>query len=135
MRFRKKPVEIEAVQFLDSATAPKGVFVEEDGRCYVVTVHPQRCYLQPGDWIIPEPDGEHFYPCRPDIFEATYESVYPPEAPSLEEWALDTLAEAYHAFYDDRVSAPFDLNMGKFWSDDSRSDRDILRDIFARAIS
>jgi hypothetical protein len=31
--------------------------------------------LEVGDWIIPEPDGIHFYPCKPDIFEATYEPV------------------------------------------------------------
>jgi len=28
----------------------------------------------PGDWIITGIRGEH-YPCKPDIFEATYESV------------------------------------------------------------
>jgi hypothetical protein len=31
--------------------------------------------LDVGDWIIPEPDGEHFYPVKPDIFEKTYEAV------------------------------------------------------------
>ena len=30
----------------------------------------------PGDWIITEMiDGSGFYPCKPDIFEATYEPV------------------------------------------------------------
>jgi len=29
---------------------------------------------QPGDWIIRGVQGE-FYPCKPDIFEATYEPV------------------------------------------------------------
>lgn len=28
----------------------------------------------PGDWIITGVQGEH-YPCKPDIFEATYEAV------------------------------------------------------------
>ena len=35
----------------------------------------------PGDWIITGVKGEK-YPCKPDIFEATYESVEPVEAKS-----------------------------------------------------
>jgi hypothetical protein len=27
----------------------------------------------PGDWIITEPDGTGFYPCKPNVFEAKYE--------------------------------------------------------------
>jgi hypothetical protein len=30
--------------------------------------------VTPGDWIIRGVKGE-FYPCKPDIFEATYEAV------------------------------------------------------------
>jgi hypothetical protein len=30
--------------------------------------------LAPGDWIVKGVKGE-FYPCKPDIFEATYEAV------------------------------------------------------------
>jgi len=75
MKFRKKPVVIEAFQF-NGDNDPQGVFRrEEDLSPYVVTIHDQRCYVVPGDWIIPEPDGIHFYPCKPDIFEATYEPV------------------------------------------------------------
>ena len=29
----------------------------------------------PGDWIITEPDGKGFYPCKPDVFAAKYEPV------------------------------------------------------------
>jgi hypothetical protein len=72
-RFRKIPVEIEAVQF-DGMNDPAGVLRrEEDHAPYVVTIHGQRCYIQVGDWIVPEPDGVHFYPIKPDIFAATYE--------------------------------------------------------------
>lgn len=83
-RFRKKPIEIEAVQWSGGA-AERGVCV---GPCptndYLPTglaphlhaIHGgQSVYLEPGDWILPQPDGEHFYPCKPDIFEATYEAV------------------------------------------------------------
>lgn len=73
--FRKKPVVVEANQFTHPATPPYGVRTEEDGRAYVVTAHLQKVYLEPGDWILPEPDGEHFYPVKPDIFAATYDPL------------------------------------------------------------
>lgn len=73
--FRKKPVTVEANQFQDLATPYPGVLVDEDGCAYVVTVHLQKCYVEPGDWIIAEPDGVHFYPCKPVVFSNTYELV------------------------------------------------------------
>ncbi len=84
-KFRKKPVEIDAVQFFYDGERVPGVFyppTSEDGKtyegdAYVVTIHGQPAYLQNGDWVITEPDGEHHYPCKPDIFEATYEAVVP----------------------------------------------------------
>lgn len=43
---------------------------------WVETIHKdQRVQIVDGDWVIPEPDGIHFYPCKPDIFEKTYEPV------------------------------------------------------------
>lgn len=79
--FRKKPVVIEAEQWFQDRTV-KGVHWEmrreDDGQFlvpYVVTVHDQRAYLAPGDWVIPEPVEGRFYPCKPDIFAATYEPV------------------------------------------------------------
>jgi len=43
---------------------------------WVETIHKgQTVTVQEGDYIIPEPDGIHFYPCKPDIFENTYEKV------------------------------------------------------------
>lgn len=35
----------------------------------------QLVVLEDGDWVIPEPDGEHFYPCKDSVFQATYEPV------------------------------------------------------------
>lgn len=75
MKFRKKPIIVEAEQFTHPATPPRGVHIEEDGRAYVMTIHLQKVYLETGDWILPEPDGEHFYPVKPDIFSATYEPI------------------------------------------------------------
>lgn len=78
-KYRKRPVIVEAEQFMGihADPWPKGVMRDpgEGEQPFVVTVHAQRCYIEPGDWILPEPDGEHFYPCKPDIFAATYEAV------------------------------------------------------------
>jgi hypothetical protein len=75
-KYRKKPIVIEAEQFF----ADKPLPFREDGACnwngeywYVVTAHGQETKIVDGDWIIPEPDGRGFYPCKDDIFQATYE--------------------------------------------------------------
>lgn len=73
-KFRKIPVEIYAEQF-DGTNLLKGMDWDMGG-AYVRTIHNnQQCYVMPGDWIIPEPDGIHFYPCKPDIFKKAYEKV------------------------------------------------------------
>jgi hypothetical protein len=79
-KFRKKPVVIEAEQFHDDSGnraplpfADRGACNFDGGEWYVVTAHGQRTRIVDGDWIIPEPDGRGFYPCKPDIFAATYE--------------------------------------------------------------
>ena len=82
-KFCKKPIVIEARQFFYDHDEMEGVFYpekSEDGRtyigdAYVVTIHGQKAYLANGDWVITEPDGKHHYPCKPDIFAATYEPV------------------------------------------------------------
>ena len=89
MKFRKKPVVIEAVQFkadnLDELNAFAGNYFEyhgmnedgfligsvktlEDGSGNYKVKH----IATQGDWIIKGVQGE-FYPCKPDIFEQTYE--------------------------------------------------------------
>lgn len=86
-RFRKKPVVIEAEQFRDArkgqstvewiSSFPRGVCFKgcnNSPHPHLHTIHQgQIVDLVDGDWVIPESDGEHFYPCKPDIFEATYE--------------------------------------------------------------
>jgi hypothetical protein len=82
MKYRKKPIVVEAVQFFYDGPLVPGVFYPaKDGATYVgdafvITIHGQRAYLQNGDWVITEPDGQGFYPCKPDIFEATYEAIH-----------------------------------------------------------
>ena len=89
-KFRKKPVEIEAIQFTvdvaiecmcDGKLGPFGLSVEGhfhpvDRKVYTAHISIQtlegamRAIL--GDWIIKGVNGE-LYPCKPDIFEKTYE--------------------------------------------------------------
>ncbi len=82
-KFRKKPVVIEAVKWAGPATAPaileltgfKAAVGLHEGR-QVVTIETLEGTMRAelGDWIIKGVKGE-FYPCKPDIFEATYEPV------------------------------------------------------------
>lgn len=80
-KFRRKPGQvIDAVQYwkLKAEEEPlrshPGIAQDPNtGRDYVVTIHGERAHLTDGDFILPEPDGEHYYPCKPDIFEKTYE--------------------------------------------------------------
>jgi hypothetical protein len=75
-KFRKKPVVIDAEQFnpevrpypdgvLVGLRSPTGFFIRTLEGHHEVT---------PGDWIITGVRGEK-YPCKPDIFEMTYEPV------------------------------------------------------------
>jgi hypothetical protein len=74
--FRRKPTLITAEQYTGSAPDPAGVFRRsDDRRPFVSTAHGQWVYLEPGDWVVPEPDGRGHYPVKPDIFAATYEPV------------------------------------------------------------
>lgn len=35
----------------------------------------QTVVLEAGDWVIPDGKPNTFYPCKPDVFEKTYEKV------------------------------------------------------------
>ena len=72
MKFRKKPVVIEAAQWLKDGDHPD-VRVLPMGHGWVETLE-GGYIVTPGDWIITGVKGEH-YPCKPDIFEMTYEPV------------------------------------------------------------
>lgn len=79
--FRKKPVVIEARKYTGQGIGSAallgkwmglGVFqVGFDGSLEVPTLEGP-LNAQVGDWIIKGVAGE-FYPCKPDIFEASYE--------------------------------------------------------------
>lgn len=99
MRFRKKPVVIEAIKykgpgdfgnleevlnftgkdpsweeyFPDFQTYDK--YVQDDRGAFKIFTLEGVMEALPGDWIIRGVKGE-FYPCKTDIFEATYDPEY-----------------------------------------------------------
>lgn len=79
-RFRKKPVEIEARLFDPGIGYDEACDVVDwcNGRaviggCEIDTLEGVML-ARPGDWVIKGVHNE-FYPCKPEIFEATYEPV------------------------------------------------------------
>ena len=119
MKFRKKPVVIEATQWFMNGDHPLDHepfgdgprtaialdryddYLQTEGKVVRYFRHPDKAYagerhcekcgeimhkhgwidtlegghiVCPGDWIITGVKGEH-YPCKPDIFEMTYEKV------------------------------------------------------------
>ncbi len=84
--YRKKPVVIEAVQwnprakpldlppwFMNLIGLNPEHFNERTGELSIHTLEGVMV-ASPGDWIIKGIKGE-LYPCKPDIFDATYEPV------------------------------------------------------------
>ncbi len=86
MKFRKKPVVIEATQWFKDGDHPavvmRGTYTQKKtapgityvGKVPVIKTLEGEHLVTPGDWIITGVKGE-LYPCKPDIFEATYEKV------------------------------------------------------------
>jgi len=93
-KYRKKPVVIDAVRydssnfdeicdFMGTTPIPKhnpDFGIDENGNTnepylgvYIKTLE-GKMLATIGDWIIKGVNGE-FYPCKPDIFEKTYEAV------------------------------------------------------------
>jgi len=81
-KFRKKPIVIEAVCW-DGTEPVRGelnrwvsgnvlCWSSDDAPCLKTLEGTMRAEI--GDWIIKGVKGE-FYPCKPDIFAATYEPV------------------------------------------------------------
>ena len=77
--YRKKPVIIQAVHLTDDNAEQVAEWCRGrldsayGGFCAAVTIKTEEGSMlaMSGDWIIKGIKGE-FYPCKPDIFEATY---------------------------------------------------------------
>lgn len=94
--YRKKPVVVEAITFDElvehgkssGASIVNGMPWSFDYKGHPITHENDDCYLIPtlegtyrfqrGDMLITGVKGE-IYPCKPDIFAATYEAVEPVE--------------------------------------------------------
>ena len=79
MKYRKRPVEIEAVQWTSRNVVEMAKFM--GGSIMVNHLHELiietlegDMRASPYDWIIKGVRGE-FYPCKPHIFVETYEAV------------------------------------------------------------
>ncbi len=111
MKYRKKPVVIEATQWHKNGDHP-GDEAFGEGKVVRYYNHPnvnswetcERCGIRmrdhgwidnlegghivcPGDWVITGVQGEH-HPCKPDIFEMTYEKVDTTHQPAQPETDL-----------------------------------------------
>lgn len=109
---RKKPVTIECFKYDGDLINSDGkfyvpewaqkayedgiIFFKDMGEMYIKTLEGDH-HASVGDYIIRGVNGE-LYPCKPDIFEKTYEFVDAPEAKPTDfvhsfSWALDRLKE------------------------------------------
>lgn len=78
-KYRKKPVVIEAVQFTGNNVDEilefaKDSFNNPSTSEIVIPTLEGNMMVSIGDYVIKGVDGE-FYPCKPDIFDKTYEEV------------------------------------------------------------
>lgn len=82
MKFRKKPVLVEAIQY--DGTNEEEIIKFTNGVARRLATHTPLIKISTlegdhqariGDWIIKGVAGE-FYPCKPDIFKQTYEVVH-----------------------------------------------------------
>lgn len=98
-KYRKKPIEVEAVQVTKELIKEKGLsdkYSTLDGETYTLTYSDEGIAIETlegtmvaevGSWILTGIKGEK-YPCRDDIFRETYDPV-PPDAVSEVSWKFD----------------------------------------------
>ena len=83
MKYQKKPVVINAVQYISTNIEELKILFDETpivarpiigyDRITIYTLE-GKMTARYGDWIIKGIEGE-FYPCKPSVFAATYEEV------------------------------------------------------------
>jgi hypothetical protein len=90
MKYRKKPIVVEAVQWFRMGDHPAVVGDTASPTGFAIRT-PENTTVKhevtPGDWIITGVKGE-VYPCKPDVFAATYEPAgdAPAAAASIAGW-------------------------------------------------
>ena len=77
-KYRKKPVVIEAIQWIGNNLSEIDNLIGRtvDNKETTLVIHTLEGDMEAsiGDYIIKGVNGE-FYPCKPDIFDKTYEEV------------------------------------------------------------
>lgn len=109
-QYRKKPVVIDAIRFNGTNENEVADFVGEnlhitpDGFLFIHTLEGSMA-VSYGDYVIKGVRGE-FYPCKPDIFEQTYESVETRKEldEAAEEYAKTTFKKPYSDNPDEEVT-------------------------------
>ncbi len=79
MKYRKKPAVIEAIQYdgknimeiTEFCPQAHGLFYKDS---FLISTLEGLMRCRQWDWVIKGVKGE-FYPCKPDIFEQTYDKV------------------------------------------------------------
>lgn len=79
MKYRKKPVIVEAMQYNGDNSIEifhfcNKAYFEHMSQSLIVNTLEGKMHVDEGDFIIKGVHGE-FYPCKPDIFKETYESI------------------------------------------------------------
>ena len=80
MKFRKKPIVVDAVQWFRMGDHPAVLSDEQSPTGFAIRTLENtqvKHEVTPGDWIITGVKGE-VYPCKPDVFAATYERAEEP---------------------------------------------------------
>ena len=121
MKFRKKPVVIDAVQWdedartLDTLPGLRSIVLSHEGSIYLpclcqnlrIKTPEGDLHVSRGDWIIRGVKGE-YYPCKPDIFAATYE---PTDAPDESARLREEVERLTNALASARAAAAADVVM------------------------
>lgn len=85
MRFRSKPIEIEAILFTGSNAeeiwnefGTEGIhrpFGNNPNYLLLTTLHGDRVPCRPGYWVVREPVPNRFYPCDNEVIQRKYEQI------------------------------------------------------------
>lgn len=114
MKYIKKPVEIEAMQFLDTTESIEELsdftgkeirvdYQDRNNPCLKIETLEGTMKASVGDYIIKGVKGE-FYPCKPDIFEATYApSETPLDRMKIESHELNERLRKLRSFIDHQM--------------------------------
>jgi hypothetical protein len=85
-RYRKKPIEVWAMRYTRESRdalikwcGAQSTGVDEDGSRYereniIVSTPSGPAFVRLNDWVIQDVSGK-FYPCAPDIFQATHDFI------------------------------------------------------------